>query len=160
MIREITSDSRLKDSLEIIKDSFITVANELNLNKENCPAHPAFIGFRKLIELKEKGVRMFGMFYEDRQVGFVAIEKADDVLYYMEKLAVLREYRHRGFGKELVDFVLDYVKKRGGNKISIGIIDESSVLKDWYKELGFVETGTRQFEHLPFLVCFMEKNID
>ncbi len=77
----------------------------------------------------------------------------------MEKLAVLPEYRHRGFGKKLMDFVFDYVKQRNGDTVSIGIINEYSVLKNWYSDYGFVETAVEQFEHLPFAVCFMEKKI-
>jgi len=77
----------------------------------------------------------------------------------MEKLAILPEYRHKGFGKKLVDFVFDYVRRENGAKVSIGFINENSVLKGWYKDYGFVETNVKQFEHLPFLVCFMERKI-
>ncbi len=159
MIKEITDDSGLKESVEVIRDSFITVANGFGLNKDNCPSNPAFISLKKLRELRKKGIRTFGLFCDSRQVGFVALEKASDAVYYMEKLAVLPEYRHRGFGKQLIDFVFDYVRRENGRKVSIGIIDRNTVLKDWYRDCGFVETGTRQFEHLPFLVCFMEKDV-
>lgn len=159
MIREITDDSGLKESLEIIRNSFATVASGFGLNEENCPSNPAFISLAKLRELRGKGVRMFGLVCDDRQVGFVAIEKSGDAVYYMEKLAVLPEYRHRGFGKQLMDFVFAYVRRESGKKVSIGIINENTVLKNWYRDYGFVETGTRRFEHLPFLICFMEKNV-
>ena len=158
-IREIVNDSELQESVKVIRGSFITVATELNLNEENCPANPAFINFTKLKSLREKGAKTFGLFHHDRQIGFVAIEKASDIRYYMEKLAVLPEYRHRGFGRWLMDFVFDYVKQQNGDTVSIGIIDENSVLKNWYSDYGFVETGTRRFEHLPFEVCFMEKGV-
>ena len=160
MIKEILSDDELQESAKIIRNSFITVAIEMNLDVENCPTNPAFISFADLKKLKEEGVETFGLFYQDRQVGFVAVEKASDTLYYMEKLAVLPEYRHRGFGKRLMDFVFDHVKQQDGNTVSIGIINESSVLKNWYSNYGFVETGIRRFEHLPFVVCFMEKKVD
>jgi hypothetical protein len=58
-----------------------------------------------------------------------------------------------------VEFVVSYVEKQGGQKVSLGMIDESAVLKEWYKTLGFVETGTKNFEHLPFTVCFMDLNL-
>ena len=89
-------------------------------------------------------------------MGFVAIEKADENLYYLEKLSVLPEYRHNGYGKELLQFVCDTAAAKGAKKLSIGIIYEQAVLKDWYKDIGFRETGTRKFEHLPFTVGFME----
>jgi len=39
------------------------------------------------------------------------------------------------------------------------MINESTILKNWYKKLGFRETGTKNFEHLPFTVCFMDMNL-
>jgi hypothetical protein len=46
-----------------------------------------------------------------------------------------------------------------GKKVSVGIIDENLVLKNWYRDYGFVQTDIRRFEHLPFVVCFMEKEL-
>jgi ribosomal protein S18 acetylase RimI-like enzyme len=77
----------------------------------------------------------------------------------MDKLAVLPEYRHKGYGRRLVEFVLDDVKRHKGERVALGIINESTVLKNWYIGNGFAETGTKKFEHLPFTVCFMEKSL-
>ena len=158
MTREITDAEELINSVRVIRDSFKTVALEFNLTKKNCPTHPSFVTIRQLKQLRTKGLTFFGLFLSDRQAGFVAVEKADENLYYMEKLAVLPEHRHKGFGTELVGFVLDYVRNNGGNKIAIGIINEHTVLKNWDKGLGFTEINTRVFEHLPFTVCFMERD--
>ena len=157
-IREINKEHDLKNSVEVIRDSFKTVALEFGLNKRNCPTHPSLTTLAKLLELKKKA-RLLGLFLSSVQVGFVAIEKADDALYYMDKLAVLPEYRHKGYGRKLVEFVLDEVKKYKGEKVALGMIDESAVLKNWYRQLGFEEVGTKNFEHLPFTVCFMEKSL-
>ncbi len=158
VIREI-SDDELTKSARVIRDSFRTVAVEFGLTRENCPTHPSFTSVKQLRELKDKGLRFFGLFLGDRQVGFVAIEKADDNLYYMEKLAVLPGHRHKACGTSLVRFVLDYVRDRDGKTLSIGIIDEHTVLKNWYKKFGFKEITIQKFPHLPFTVCFMEISI-
>ena len=157
-IREINNEHDLKNSMAVIRDSFKTVAVEFELTQDNCPTHSSFMTLDKLLEL-EKKARFFGLFLNDAQVGFVAIEKADDSLYYMSNLAVLPEYRHKGYGEKLVEFVLDYVKSNKGEKVSLGMIDESAVLKNWYQQLGFEVTGTKNFEHLPFTVCFMERGL-
>jgi ribosomal protein S18 acetylase RimI-like enzyme len=156
VIKEIEKDESLGACVEIIRQSFRTVAEELNLTSENTPTHPSFITLDQLEELRQKGLVFYGYFLEDSQVGFVAMEKADDSLYYLENLAVLPEYRHNGYGRELVRFVLDRAAEDGAKKLSIGIIDEQTVLKDWYKDIGFRETGTKKFDHLPFTVGFME----
>ena len=58
-----------------------------------------------------------------------------------------------------MDFVFETVRQRGGKKVSIGIINVNTVLKNWYIGYGFTETGKRKFSHLPFEVCFLEKEI-
>ena len=89
MIREISTESELRKSVKVIRDSFRTVAVEFKLNRENCPTHPSFITLNQLTELKNKGTKFFGYFVENIQIGFVAVEKANENIYYMEKLAVL-----------------------------------------------------------------------
>lgn len=106
-----------------------------------------------------KGAEPYGAFHDGTLVGFVAIEKADDTVYYMEKLAVLPAYRHLGYGARLIRHVMDTVRESGGKKVSIGIVDENTVLKNWYARNGFTVTGIRQFAHLPFQVCFMERSV-
>ncbi len=159
IIREIINEEDLKNSVRVIRDSFSTVAVEFGLTQGNCPTHPSFTTIDKLCELKKKGTKFLGLFQGGQQIGFVAIEQADNALYCMEKLAVLPEHRHKGYGKKLMGFVFEQVKMSKGERISIGIINESTVLKNWYIENGFAETGTKKFEHLSFTVCFMEKSL-
>lgn len=156
-IREISNAASIAESALVIRNSFRTVARDFNLTKENCPTHSSFTTAAALHVSKGK-MEFFGGFLGGEQIGFVALEKAGEKLYYMERLAMPR-YRHRGYGTSLVEFIANRVWAAGGGKISIGIIDESLVLKNWYKRLGFNETSTRKFGHLPFTVCFMEKDI-
>jgi ribosomal protein S18 acetylase RimI-like enzyme len=159
LIREI-HDDEIDASASIIRSSFMTVAKEFHITQENCASNPAFITSEKLMESKNKGIKFFGLFLGDIQIGCVAIEKAKDHVFYMERLAVVPEHRHKGYGKELTDFVFKYADSQGGQKVSIGIINENIELKHWYAEYGFTETSIRKYDHLPFTVCFMEKRID
>jgi ribosomal protein S18 acetylase RimI-like enzyme len=77
----------------------------------------------------------------------------------MSDVAILPEYRHFGYGKALLDFFKDKIKELGGNKITIGIVEENTVLKEWYTTNGFVHTGIKQFEHLQFTVGYMESSL-
>ena len=55
----------------------------------------------------------------------------------LNNLAVLPEYRHLGIGKELVDYAITYSKIiPGANKIKIGIVEENTILKEWYEKSG------------------------
>jgi len=158
-IKDLTIETELETSVRIIADSFATIAAEFKLTKENCPTHPFFVTLKQLTEMKRKGLKLFGLFAEGTQVGFVALEKKKDKVYNLEKLAVLPDHRHKGYGGELCGFVEDFVKNAGGKNLSIGIINEHAILKQWYISKGFNETALTKFTHLPFTVCFMEKPV-
>jgi diamine N-acetyltransferase len=159
VIKEITNVQGVRHSTRVVKDSFRTVALEFGLTKSNCPTHPSNITFSQLNGLKKKGLKFFGLFLDEVQVGFVAVESNGDGLFYLEKLAVLPEYRHDGYGAALVKYGLNYALINGGTRVSIGIINEHKVLKKWYQGLGFQETGTLNLPHLPFIVGFMGKSL-
>lgn len=147
------------DWASVIRISFATVAAEFNITRENAPTNPAFAEADSLVKMKEKGIDMYGAYCKGHKVGFVAVEKADDDRWYMERLAVLPQYRHMGIGRALMDFVFESVRMNGGKKVSIGIINENRVLKNWYIAYGFLETEVKVFKHLPFEVCFLEKTV-
>jgi diamine N-acetyltransferase len=158
LIQEINDEQQIRISATVVRESFKTVARDFDLTKENCPTHPSLVTFDQLMELHREGLRFFGLFVDMAQFGFVAVERGYDTVYYMEKLAVLPQSRHKGYGEQLVRFAVDYAAKQGAERLSIGTIHEHIVLKNWYQSLGFVETGIKKFDHLPFTVCFMEKN--
>ncbi len=160
MIRELTEDRELLDSAPLVREAFGTVAREMGLTVANCPSNPAFITPEKMLELKSKGLRCYGYFVGDYQVGFIAIENAGGGTFYLEKLAVLADFRHNGNGRQLMDHACALIRNWGGRKVSVALINENGVLKEWYRNYGFVETGTKNFPQLPFTVCFMEKNIE
>ncbi len=152
-------ETEFEECAQVIRIAFGTVAKEFGITRENAPTNPAFAGVDSLLMMKERGAQLYGAFEDKVCIGFVAIEKAADDVYYMERLAVLPEHRHHGIGRRLMDFVMDLVRENNGKKVSIGIINDNRVLKDWYMRYGFVETGIKTYKHLPFDVCFMEKGL-
>ena len=159
MIRELTDMKDFEVCAAVIRDSFTTVADQFNLTRENAPSNPAFITIESLISAREKGIRFFGLFDEQQLIGCIAIEQAMDGVFYLERLAVLPDFRHKGHGSEILRFACEHIREAGGRYISIGIINEHSMLKKWYLYHGFYETGLKEFDHLPFTVCFMEKEL-
>jgi ribosomal protein S18 acetylase RimI-like enzyme len=104
----------------------------------------------------ELGWLMYGFYDNKRLVGYVSLSNKEDGVYEMHSLAVLPEYRRKGYGKQLLDFCKAKVKELGGYKITIGITEENTALKNWYAVNGFVHTNTKTFVHLPFTVGSME----
>jgi diamine N-acetyltransferase len=159
LIIEITDRRQIGISANIIRKSFATVAKDFNLTRENCPTHASFTTDEQLDALHKKGLQFFGLFVNGEQLGFVATEKGEENTYYMEKLAVLPGTRRLGYGEQLVNFAAEFASCQGASKLSIGTIHEHVVLKEWYQKQGFVEIGLKKFGHLPFTVCFMEKDL-
>ena len=144
---------------EVIQNSFITVANDFNITKENAPTNPAFITLKDIKKLQKKGVVFLGFYIDDKLIGCIAVENANSGIFYIEKLCVLPEFRNKGYGEKLIISASKFVRKKGGTQISIGIINKNKKLKKFYKRLGFKETGLKDFPHLPFTVCFMKKEL-
>ena len=145
----------------IVRDSFITVADEFNLTPSNCPTNPAFIDPDHLLKLQADNRELYLVSYGGKPAGFVAIERSinEPGIFYIEKVCVLPEFRHLGMGTKIMGFAMERIKDREGTQASVAIIDENVQLKNWYKGLGFEVTGIKKFDHLPFTVGFMKKKL-
>ncbi|HWQ76187.1 MAG TPA: GNAT family N-acetyltransferase [Syntrophomonas sp.] len=158
MIKQIKAGD-LPACLDVIHKSFQTVADEFGLTSENCPTNGAFMPLTRLENDYKKGDQMYGLYEGDNIVGFVQLVKKENGVFELEKLAVLPEHRHKGYGKQLLRFSAETVSELGRTVIVIGIIEENTRLKDWYTQNGFIHTGTKAFSHLPFTVGFMEMKL-
>lgn len=155
MIREAKLSDR-EVLVRIIRDSFRDVARRFSLTKDNCPKHPSNCATSWIESDMARGVQYFILSHKENPVGCVGIESPSNDVCYLERLSVLPEMRGKHFGIRLVQHALDCAASKGACKVSIGIISEHIELKDWYKNLGFIEVETKRFPHLPFEVCFME----
>jgi ribosomal protein L7Ae-like RNA K-turn-binding protein len=54
-IRKVETKRELSNVVNILRDSFSTVATEFNLTRENARTNAAFIEFHDLLEMKKKG---------------------------------------------------------------------------------------------------------
>lgn len=135
------------------------MAEQFGLTQENCPKHTSFIPLSFLETQKNWGWHMFGLYAGKKIIGYMSLSKESDDVYELHNLAVLPEYRHKGFGKLLLDYAKDTVKSLGGSTIKISIIEESTALKNWYIANGFVHTGIKKFVHLPFTSGYLERSV-
>lgn len=162
-MQEFSIIEALEDELDgcadVIRRSFLTVAEEFGFTEEAVPTNGAFIKTARLIAERQKGIKMFVLTENDKVIGFMQLEKAAEGTYYLEKLSVLPEFRHSGYGKALLDFAVDKVRALGGIKIGIAIIEENTKLKNWYSAYGFMHVGIKNFDNLPFTAGFMELKI-
>jgi len=143
---------------EVIRQSFATVAQEFGFTKENCHGYIGFITDERLeSKFENENCCPFGVFVDERMIGCVALTNSDESVFEMSTLSVLPAYRHFSYGTALINFCREKVKEFSGNKIIISIVEENTVLKDWYVKNGFIHTGTKNIDGLPFVVGYMER---
>jgi len=143
----------------LIRDSFRDVAERFDLTAENCPTHPSFCTDTWVEKAIAKGVRYFLLESEGSPSGCVALERAGDDVCYLERLAVLPACRRRGYGEALVEKVEEEARAAGALRLESGIISAQQDLRDWYTKRGFGEKGKKDFDHLPFEVTFMAREL-
>jgi N-acetylglutamate synthase-like GNAT family acetyltransferase len=158
MIRSATQKD-VEVLAEIIREAFRDVALRFALTRDNCPRHPSNCTTDWIEADMARGVQYFILDEDHKPVGCVGVERANTEVCYLERLAVLPEWRGRHFGRSLVRHALDCAASQGAVRVSIGIIEEQTELKAWYRKLGFSEVQTKSFPHLPFKVCLMEFEI-
>lgn len=159
----MTSETRIREAdsndtsllAGLVRECFQDVAGRFGLTLENCPKHPSFCTDEWIKRDLARGANYYILENDVMALGCVAIEKAGSDLCYLERLGVLPEARHQGYGRGLVDHIIFRANRIGVKQIGIGIIADDVELKRWYQKIGFVEGETKKFEHLPFLVLFM-----
>jgi diamine N-acetyltransferase len=160
-IRELHSEEELHNCVTLLRASFGTVAHEFGLTEASASTNAAFTTQDNLKRHVEKGLRLYGMFCASSLVGCIAIKrsKLEEPIFYVERLAVAPERRHRGYGDQLLSFALERIRLSGGTIASIGVMDNNEILKTWYLSKGFTQHDCRRIAHLPFKVCFMSRNV-
>jgi uncharacterized protein YdhG (YjbR/CyaY superfamily)/ribosomal protein S18 acetylase RimI-like enzyme len=156
-VRELLLEEELVACVDLLRAAFGTVARDFGLTEASAPTNAAFTTLENLKWHVQKRMKLFGMFSEAALIGCVAVKKskADDSVFYIERLAVAPEQRHRGHGEHLLSFAFEHIRRNGGRTASIGLMDNNDRLKKWYRSKGFVQHDCRSIEHLPFKVCFM-----
>lgn len=157
----INPEKDLSAIVKVLNISHGTVAKDFGFTKDNNPTNNAFIDEQTLRIQLSKGIDLYAMSNNNRLIGCIAIEKStkETDTFYIEKVSIIPEFRNHGYGVKLMDFAITKIKGLGGKIISIALIDSNVKLKKWYLSQGFIETVKKDFEHLPFRVCFMNKQI-
>jgi N-acetylglutamate synthase-like GNAT family acetyltransferase len=160
MIIRDANEADKKTLIALIRESFRDVAEKFSLTAESCPKFPAFNAKERVEGDLEKGLKYYVLEEAGRACGCIALEEAGLDLCYLGRLAVLPEYRDKGFGQALVNYVFEQAEKAGFKRVEIGIISKHRKLKNWYRKFGFVAKGKKKFDHLPFTVAFMYRQLN
>jgi N-acetylglutamate synthase-like GNAT family acetyltransferase len=157
-IRNATQDD-IACLATIIRQASRDVAERFGITPENCPRHPSNCTAEWVEAAFEKGIAYYILETNGTPCGCVNLEQVAPDVCHLGRLAVLPQFRRQGFGEALVNHVCTQAKQLGIKHVEIGIIAENIELSRWYEKLGFCHKNTAVFEHLPFTVTFMGKEL-
>lgn len=160
MIRKVEQKD-IKECVDVIVKSFMTVADEFGFTIENASRFTAFATTEDRLNWHMEGEHrpMYVYIEDDIIVGYYSLLLQENEACELNNVCVLSEYRHKGIGEKLMKHAFITATELGCKKINIGIVEENTVLKEWYASQGFKHTGTRKFDFFPFTCGYMEKTI-
>lgn len=158
MIREIRKDE-IQDCVEIIRKSFMTVADEFGFTIENAPRFTAFaITEERLIyHLEQEQRPMFAYFEDGKMIGYYSLLKQNEKECELNNLCVIEEYRHKRVGEQLLEHAFGEARKMGCSQVNIGIVEENEKLRKWYEAHGAEHIRTEKYDFFPFTCGYMKK---
>lgn len=56
---------------------------------------------------------------------------------YLSRMVIKKEYRNKGIGGIIIDYLLDYAKELGFEEISVGVDIDNTVARHLYEKKGF-----------------------
>ncbi len=160
MIKKV-NEQELFECVNVIKESFLTVANEFGFTAENASRFTAFattedrLRWHLLVEHRP----MYVFYDKDTIAGYYSLLLQENNECELNNLCVIPTHRHKGIGTELLTHAFNSAKELNCKKINIGIVEENKVLRKWYESFGFIHTGTKKIDFFPFTCGYMEKHI-
>ncbi|MBO5024436.1 MAG: GNAT family N-acetyltransferase [Clostridia bacterium] len=158
MILAVSSND-IKECANVIKTSFLTVANEFGFTAENAPRFTAFATTEQRLfwQLNNEKRPMYVFIIDDMIVGYYSLALKGNEECELNNLCVLPQFRHQGIGEKLLLHSFETAENFGCSKMNIGIVEENQILRKWYEAFGFIHTGTQKFDFFPFTCGYMEK---
>ena len=157
MIREVKRDE-LSACADVIRKSFQTVADEFGFTRENAPRFTAFATTEERLAWHMDGEHrlMYLDEEEGRICGYCSLLLLENGVCELGSLSVLPEYRHRGIGFRLLQHVEKAARVHDCTVMNLSIVEENTVLRNWYERCGAVHTGTEKFDFFPFTCGYMK----
>jgi ribosomal protein S18 acetylase RimI-like enzyme len=160
MIREVRRED-IPECVRIIKQSFLTVAEEFGFTEENASRFTAFATTEERLLWHMAGEHRPMYVYEEagKLCGYYSLLIRENSECELNNLAVLPEYRHKGIGKQLLEHSYSTALANGCRLMNIGIVEENTKLRKWYEDNGAVHTGTQKYDFFPFTCGYMKKEL-
>jgi len=95
---------------------------------------------------------------ENKIIGFIEFWLMYDESHVID-IAVRPEYRRKGIGKYLMEFLVEKSAEAGAKKIFLEVRPSNTPARSLYKKMGFVESGRRTGYYKDEDAIIMSKNL-
>ena len=162
MIKEIDK-SEIAECVNVIRKSFLTVADEFGFTIENAPRFTVFAITEEWLGYQlEYEHRLMVAYYDDGDgsiLGYYSLMLLENSECELSNLCVLPEFRHKKIGEALMEDAVVCAKKKGCKKMKIGIVEENKRIRACYEKHGFTHTHTVKYDYFPFTCGYMERDL-
>lgn len=123
----------------IVNDEFL---DNLSINEKER-------GEKSFNKFNDKDNHQFVLVVDDKIVGFIKVGITDYIEYENQgeifALYIIKEYQGKGYGRELIKYGIDELKRLGCSKMIIGCLKDNSS-NEFYKHIGGKFIKTRIFK--------------
>lgn len=155
MIEKIHRE-HIEECAEVIRSSFLTVADELGFTRENAPRFTAFaVNPARLYAQFDEGRPMYAYFDETQIIGYYSLLLQGHGECELNNLCVLLEHRHRKIGEKLLEHAAATARQNQCEVMNIAIVEENALLRKWYEVHGAKHIETKKFDFFPFTCGYM-----
>lgn len=160
MIRKIQRED-IPQCVDVIRESFATVAKEFGFTEENAPRFTAFATTKERLEWHLDGEHrsMYGYFDGEKLIGYYSLLVKENGECELNNLCVLPDYRHKKIGGQLLKNAFQNARNMNCRKMNIGIVEENQLLRKWYEDYGFYHIGNEKFDFFPFTCGYLAKEL-
>lgn len=92
---------------------------------------------RERDDKKYKNLKYIIVLYKNKAIGCARIRFIKNKAK-LERIALLKKYRKKGFGKKIMEYLIKYCKKNKAKEI---IIHSQYYIRNFYKKQGFKQRG-------------------
>lgn len=142
----------------LVREAFLTVAERFDFPPEQW--HPSTYTRQRAEQDLAEGKRFLILEHAGEACGCVAVSHPEPDVCEVHRLAVLPEHRRQGLGDALMRHALTEARTLGAHTVQLAIIADHVELQQWYERRGFGVVSRQRFEHLPFEVTFMRRELD
>lgn len=158
MIRQM-EPQEIDKCVQVIRDSFMTVADAFGFTRENAPRFTAFATTVERLAWQRQEGRPMYVYEEDGQiVGYYSLHLQGEGKCELNNLCVLSAFRHRQIGEKLLEHAFSQAREQGCTQMLIGIVEENAQLRQWYEAHGAVHVREEKYDFFPFTCGYLEKS--